>query len=154
MNMQLEKLRIWISVLEPKPLLWILKHHVFVFGRYMDPLTNGDYPHSMKSLVGSRLPKFSKQESDFIKGSFDFIGLNYYSANYAAYAPQFRSVNKSYITDSLVNLLSKHIHIFNILHLYIHVLKELNFYLLLFISFTQWNPNWTKGNILINWKFK
>ncbi|KAK4855446.1 hypothetical protein QYF36_007427 [Acer negundo] len=78
----------------------------FMLGWFMDPLTNGDYPHTMKSLVGSRLPKFSEEESNIIKGSFDFLGLNYYSANYAAYAPQFRSGNKSYVTDSLVNLLT------------------------------------------------
>ncbi|KAK3205082.1 hypothetical protein Dsin_019128 [Dipteronia sinensis] len=78
----------------------------FMLGWFMDPLTNGDYPHTMKSLVGSRLPKFSEEESNMIKGSFDFLGLNYYTANYVAYAPQFRSGNKSYVTDSLVNLLT------------------------------------------------
>ncbi|KAL5832122.1 hypothetical protein ACOSQ3_017550 [Xanthoceras sorbifolium] len=74
---------------------------------FMDPLTNGDYPHIMKSLVGNRLPKFSKEESNMIKGSYDFLGLNYYTANYAAYAPQLRSGNRSYLTDSLVNLLTE-----------------------------------------------
>jgi beta-glucosidase len=73
----------------------------------MDPLTNGDYPHSMRSLVGNRLPKFSKEQSKIVNGSFDFIGLNYYTSRYAAYAPQLKAGNASYITDSLVNLLSK-----------------------------------------------
>ncbi|KAL6341213.1 hypothetical protein AAG906_032330 [Vitis piasezkii] len=59
----------------------------FMFGWFMDPLTNGDYPHSMRSLVGSRLPKFSKEQAMMVKGSYDFLGLNYYTANYAAYAP-------------------------------------------------------------------
>lgn len=73
----------------------------------MDPIVNGDYPHSMRSLVGARLPKFSKEQSAMVKGSFDFVGLNYYTANYAHYAPQFNKLNASYTTDSLANLTSK-----------------------------------------------
>ncbi|KAJ4724163.1 Beta-glucosidase [Melia azedarach] len=76
----------------------------FTFGWFMDPITNGDYPHSMRSLVGNRLPKFSKEESELLKGSFDFLGLNYYTSNYVAYAPQLKSGNKSYLTDPLYNL--------------------------------------------------
>ncbi|KAF2283718.1 hypothetical protein GH714_014436 [Hevea brasiliensis] len=34
----------------------------FSLGWFMDPLTNGDYPHVMKSYVGNRLPKFSKNK--------------------------------------------------------------------------------------------
>ncbi|XP_031282531.1 beta-glucosidase 12-like [Pistacia vera] len=75
----------------------------FMFGWFMDPITNGDYPHSMHSLVGNRLPKFSEEESKLLKGSFDFLGLNYYTALYAAYAPQLNSGNKSYSTDPRVN---------------------------------------------------
>lgn len=75
----------------------------------MDPLTNGDYPHSMRSLVGKRLPEFSKEESMTINGSFDFIGLNYYTSNYVAYAPHhsINAANESYTTDMRVNLLCK-----------------------------------------------
>ncbi|KAJ6694685.1 GLYCOSYL HYDROLASE [Salix koriyanagi] len=62
----------------------------FMLGWFMDPLTRGDYPHTMRSLVGDRLPKFSQQQSQMIKGSFDFIGLNYYTSNYAAYMPPFQ----------------------------------------------------------------
>ncbi|KAG7948012.1 hypothetical protein I3843_14G124300 [Carya illinoinensis] len=75
----------------------------FMFGWFMDPLTNGDYPHSMRTLVGKRLPKFTETQSELVKGSYDFIGINYYTANYAAYAPSYNYVNKSYVTDSLVN---------------------------------------------------
>ncbi|KAB1227612.1 Beta-glucosidase 12 [Morella rubra] len=75
----------------------------FMLGWFLDPLTFGDYPHSMRSLVGKRLPKFTKEESKMVKGSFDFIGLNYYTALYAAYAPHINSGNKSYLTDALVN---------------------------------------------------
>lgn len=77
----------------------------FMFGWFMDPITLGDYPHSMRSLVGNRLPKFTKDQSRMLKGSYDFLGLNYYTANYASgYAGYKTAANLSYITDSLVNL--------------------------------------------------
>ena len=72
----------------------------------MNPLINGDYPQSMRSLVKDRLPKFTKEQSKLVKGSFDFIGLNYYTANYAAYAPQPYGDRASLLTDSSANLTS------------------------------------------------
>uniref|UniRef100_A0A7N0THN0 Beta-glucosidase n=1 Tax=Kalanchoe fedtschenkoi TaxID=63787 RepID=A0A7N0THN0_KALFE len=78
----------------------------FMFGWFMDPLTHGDYPDTMKSLVGARLPKFTEAESKLVKKSFDFLGLNYYTANYAADSPQRNSKHKSYTTDSRANLTS------------------------------------------------
>ena len=68
----------------------------------MDPLTNGDYPYSMRSLVGKRLPEFSKEESKLVKGSYDFLGINYYSASYG-YAPDHFNDDdqkRSYTTDA------------------------------------------------------
>ncbi|KAJ0647180.1 putative hydroxyisourate hydrolase [Helianthus annuus] len=32
----------------------------------------------MKKNAGSRIPNFTKQESERIKGSFDFVGVNHY----------------------------------------------------------------------------
>ncbi|KAK3004979.1 hypothetical protein RJ639_019823 [Escallonia herrerae] len=59
----------------------------FMLGWFMEPLIFGDYPKSMKALVGRRLPKFTPQESRMIKGTYDFIALNYYTANYSVNAP-------------------------------------------------------------------
>jgi beta-glucosidase len=79
-----------------------------MYCRYMDPLTSGDYPSSMRSLVGSRLPKFSTYQVKLVKGSFDFIGLNYYTSHYATNAPELSEVIKpSYNTDALVSFTSK-----------------------------------------------
>ena len=76
--------------------------------RFMDPLTNGHYPRTMRLLVPNRLPKFTEEESKLVKGSFDFLGLNYYTARYAAFAPNGNtSVYTSYSTDSRVKLTSK-----------------------------------------------
>ncbi|KAJ6749973.1 hypothetical protein OIU85_000584 [Salix viminalis] len=55
----------------------------FMLGWFMDPLTNGDYPRNMHDFVGGRLPKFTPEESEMLKGSYDFIGINYYTTYYA-----------------------------------------------------------------------
>ena len=44
----------------------------------------GDYPEMMKKNVGSRLPSFTKVQSELIKGSFDFIGINHYYSLYVS----------------------------------------------------------------------
>lgn len=73
----------------------------------MDPLTTGDYPLSMRLLVGSRLPKFTEEESHSLKGSFDFLGLNYYTANYVEDASSLAVVEPHYVTDPKVKYHSK-----------------------------------------------
>jgi beta-glucosidase len=42
----------------------------------------GDYPEVMRKNVGSRLPPFTKDQSELIRGSLDFIGINYYYSLY------------------------------------------------------------------------
>ncbi|XP_073220225.1 beta-glucosidase 12-like isoform X2 [Cicer arietinum] len=79
----------------------------FMFGWFMDPLIVGDYPSSMRFLVGNRLPKFSKYQVKLVRGSFDFIGLNYYTSLYATHAPELIEAKPSYITDPLVILTNK-----------------------------------------------
>ncbi|KAK4397592.1 Beta-glucosidase 13, partial [Sesamum angolense] len=59
----------------------------FMYGWFLHPLVYGEYPEIMQSLVGSRLPKFTKEQIEMLKGSFDFLGLNYYTGNYAADVP-------------------------------------------------------------------
>ncbi|KAM5575291.1 beta-glucosidase 11 [Rosa sericea] len=54
----------------------------FYIGWFINPLVFGDYPDSMKKNVGSRLPAFTSLESRSVKGSFDFLGLNYYYTDY------------------------------------------------------------------------
>ncbi|KAF5762838.1 putative beta-glucosidase [Helianthus annuus] len=52
--------------------------HDFYEGWFLNPLVYGDYPEIMKKNAGSRIPNFTKQESERIKGSFDFVGVNHY----------------------------------------------------------------------------
>ncbi|KAK9692388.1 hypothetical protein RND81_09G261000 [Saponaria officinalis] len=75
----------------------------FKFGWFMKPLTRGDYPHVMRSYVRNRLPKFTKEQKKLVKGSFDFIGLNYYSAFYVAYDGSLKTARPSYLTDARVH---------------------------------------------------
>jgi Beta-glucosidase/6-phospho-beta-glucosidase/beta-galactosidase len=50
----------------------------------VDPLVFGRYPIEMSSMItDNRLPSFNSSMSKLIKGSFDFLGLNYYYSNYA-----------------------------------------------------------------------
>uniref|UniRef100_A0A0D9W663 Beta-glucosidase n=1 Tax=Leersia perrieri TaxID=77586 RepID=A0A0D9W663_9ORYZ len=76
----------------------------FMLGWCLDPLIRGDYPLSMRQLVGDRLPRFTKEQSKLVKGAFDFIGLNYYTANYADNLPPSNGLNNSYTTDARANL--------------------------------------------------
>lgn len=50
--------------------------------RVLRPLVFGDYPQVMKNIVGSRLPSFTKAQSEDVKGSLDFIGMNHYYSLY------------------------------------------------------------------------
>ncbi|KAK3001336.1 hypothetical protein RJ639_020844, partial [Escallonia herrerae] len=49
---------------------------------FMGPLAKGKYPDSMIEIVGDRLPRFAKEEIEVVKGSYDFIGINYYTGEY------------------------------------------------------------------------
>ncbi|KAM1014157.1 hypothetical protein FF1_043988 [Malus domestica] len=63
----------------------------FKLGWYMEPLVYGVYPKSMRTLVKRRLPKFTKEENKLVKGSFDFIGINYYTSRYGKSNPTISS---------------------------------------------------------------
>ncbi|KAH6822211.1 B-S glucosidase 44 [Perilla frutescens var. hirtella] len=54
----------------------------FHLGWFLHPLVYGEYPKTMQNIVGERLPKFSDEEVKMVKGAFDFIGLNQYTAYY------------------------------------------------------------------------
>ncbi|KAK1281369.1 Beta-glucosidase 22 [Acorus gramineus] len=54
----------------------------FLIGWIINPLVFGDYPEIMKKRAGSRIPSFTNLQSEQLIGSFDFIGINYYSSAY------------------------------------------------------------------------
>ncbi|KAK3404614.1 hypothetical protein EUGRSUZ_K00923 [Eucalyptus grandis] len=77
----------------------------FQFGWFAHPSTYGDYPKSMRRYVGERLPKFTKAQSEALKGSRDYTGVNYYTARYVdKSASPFTTLNLSYTTDCHCNI--------------------------------------------------
>lgn len=74
----------------------------FLYGWIIEPVIYGDYPSSMKKIVGSRLPSFTKQESEKLRGSFDFIGLMHYTTGYGSDAPSYRDLTpRDFVEDML-----------------------------------------------------
>jgi beta-galactosidase len=59
----------------------------FFYGWFTDPLVFGDYPAIMRERVGDRLPKFTPEQRELMKGSADFLGLNHYTTHYASREP-------------------------------------------------------------------
>ncbi|KAI5660192.1 hypothetical protein M9H77_28985 [Catharanthus roseus] len=60
----------------------------FHVGWFLHPLVYGEYPKTMQNIVGDRLPKFTQTEVEMIKGSFDYVGINQYTAYYMYHVPQ------------------------------------------------------------------
>lgn len=56
---------------------------MFLVFRALDPLVFGDYPPEMRKYHGSELPRFSSEETELLKESIDFIGINHYGTLYA-----------------------------------------------------------------------
>ncbi|KAK3162262.1 hypothetical protein QOZ80_1BG0087510 [Eleusine coracana subsp. coracana] len=64
----------------------------FYFGWILEPFVVGDYPLVMKKIVGSRLPSFTKVQSEAVRGALDFIGVNYYYSLYVNDRPLAKGV--------------------------------------------------------------
>lgn len=75
----------------------------FMLGWFAHPIIYGYYPPTMQKIVGKRLPKFTTAESKLLKGSIDFLGINYYTSSYAENGLT-SSANLSATTDSHVTL--------------------------------------------------
>eukprot|EP01127_Copromyxa_protea_P017949 TRINITY_DN5547_c0_g2_i2.p1 TRINITY_DN5547_c0_g2~~TRINITY_DN5547_c0_g2_i2.p1 ORF type:complete len:531 (+),score=63.39 TRINITY_DN5547_c0_g2_i2:31-1623(+) len=76
----------WAEPLDPDNLsdqAAAVRYLEFLCGWFGDPVYFGDYPQSMKDGVGSRLPTFTEEEKNLLKGSADFFGLNHYTSVYA-----------------------------------------------------------------------
>ncbi|KAK4487739.1 hypothetical protein RD792_005597 [Penstemon davidsonii] len=76
----------------------------WMLGWFVAPVTTGDYPPNMRKSVKERLPKFSSEETKLIKGSYDFIGLNYYTTwgiyNLLVYVKETYNTDLIYITEN------------------------------------------------------
>ncbi|KQK22930.1 beta-glucosidase 6 [Brachypodium distachyon] len=54
----------------------------FQLGWFADPFFFGDYPETMRKRVGERLPRFTPEEAELVKGALDFVGINHYTTYY------------------------------------------------------------------------
>ncbi|KAK6189992.1 hypothetical protein SNE40_001948 [Patella caerulea] len=81
----------------------------FFHGWFAKPIfLDGDYPEVMKiqiakkskaiGLAKSRLPEFTEEEKKSIRGTADFMGLNYYAGNYV-YGKELPADPPSYFSD-------------------------------------------------------
>ncbi|XP_062010316.1 beta-glucosidase 24-like [Rosa rugosa] len=59
----------------------------FKTGWFVEPLVYGDYPFIMRALVGDALPEFTDEQKELVKGSYDYIGVNYYTARFTISVP-------------------------------------------------------------------
>ncbi|KAF7142656.1 hypothetical protein RHSIM_Rhsim05G0067300 [Rhododendron simsii] len=73
----------------------------FMLGWFMEPLIRGDYPQNMIDYVDEdRLPSLKDPDCPYeVKGSYDFIGINYYTAQYVLNSPKPPGEKPSYKTD-------------------------------------------------------
>ncbi|XP_068487272.1 beta-glucosidase 11-like isoform X1 [Phaseolus vulgaris] len=72
----------------------------FFIGWFMNPFTFGDYPDIMKKNAGSRLPSFTQKESNLVRGSIDFVGINFYYSFYVSNSPSSLLMhNRDYLAD-------------------------------------------------------
>ena len=76
--------------------------------RIANPLVFGDYPDTMKKIVGSRIPTFTNRESELVKGSFDFLGVIHYTTFYVQDNPgSLLSKQRDFGMDVAANVMSK-----------------------------------------------
>lgn len=59
----------------------------FELGWFADPIFRGDYPPSMRAVLGARLPSFTGSQKEMLNGSADMFGLNHYSSRMTVAAP-------------------------------------------------------------------
>ncbi|KAK6162029.1 hypothetical protein DH2020_001870 [Rehmannia glutinosa] len=57
----------------------------FMLGWFLEPVLRGRYPQNMMDYAGHHIKPFSPEESNLLRGSLDFLGLNYYTAWYATH---------------------------------------------------------------------
>ncbi|PIN18007.1 Beta-glucosidase [Handroanthus impetiginosus] len=74
----------------------------------IDPLVFGDYPETVKQRARGRIPVFTKYESEQIKGSLDFIGVNHYNTILVKDDPSIHDIDKwDFSSDVSIEAISK-----------------------------------------------
>ncbi|KAM7528871.1 hypothetical protein LguiB_032281 [Lonicera macranthoides] len=76
----------------------------FTLNWFLDPVTVGKYPTEVEQIMRCRkIDTFTATESSMLKGSIDFLGINYYTSLYARNNPGIADEkNPNYTTDCKV----------------------------------------------------
>ncbi|CAI9760874.1 unnamed protein product [Fraxinus pennsylvanica] len=72
---------------------------VIILCKFVAPVVTGDYPPVMRKLIRDRLPKFTPEQVTLVKGSYDFLGINYYTTHYATNSTKTPGAIPSYNND-------------------------------------------------------
>lgn len=56
-------------------------------GWFGDPAHFGDYPAVLRARLGSLLPEFTAEDAALLRGSMDYLALNYYTSDVVRHAP-------------------------------------------------------------------
>lgn len=71
--------------------------------RFLRPLVYGQYPKEMLEGTTSRVKAFTPEESKRLRGSLDYVGINYYGAFFSTPLATVNSSQISYHSDMRVN---------------------------------------------------
>ncbi|XP_038985593.1 beta-glucosidase 1-like [Phoenix dactylifera] len=71
----------------------------FHIGWFLHPIIYGEYPKTMQEIVKERLPKFTREEVEMVKGSIDYVGINQYTSYYMEDQPTYSQTPVSYSAD-------------------------------------------------------
>lgn len=89
---------------------------LFQYGWYAHPIysAEGNYPQVMIDRIAerskkegfprSRLPEFTAEEVEYIRGTYDFLSLNHYTTNYAKWSDDYPIGDPSWDSDCSVNI--------------------------------------------------
>ena len=72
---------------------------IFEYSWMLDPIVFGRYPKVMEEMTQDRLPKFTPEEQELLKGSYDYLGLNHY---YTYYIHRDYDQGRDYGSDSQI----------------------------------------------------
>ncbi|RCV12244.1 hypothetical protein SEVIR_2G265100v4 [Setaria viridis] len=75
----------------------------YIYGWFLDTIVHGSYPGTMTSYLGDRLPRFTPEQMALVKGSYDFIGVNYYTGYYTSAAAPPNGLEQTYDGDIRAN---------------------------------------------------
>ncbi|KAL0671071.1 hypothetical protein Bca4012_033775 [Brassica carinata] len=75
----------------------------YQLGWFLRPLVYGQYPKEMLEGTTSRVKAFTPEESKRLRGSLDYVGINYYGAFFSTPLATVNSSQISYHSDMRVN---------------------------------------------------